>query len=280
MLHQDTRNIVDMAVSTIQNPRVAAIVAKDWYETRTKQIDQSALVDTICRITGENHRTVHRRYREAVELVAPGVYNEQLSKYAPVWTPSGLHRTVVGPHKVARADRIALYVLVRVLDPDLVVETGVNWGESALFITEALRRNGHGELLSFDLGIDAARESYNLPADAEEVGFLVPEHLSEYWELVLGDSVEQMADRLPDERDVELFYHDSLHTYDHMMAEFETVLSFMAGGGVLMSEDIDENDAWTDFLDQHQEQVAGDYRYYSMQGIDEETREVGATMIR
>lgn len=280
MLNQDTRSVTGLALTAIRKPSLALKVAADWYQTRCGVIDQSAVVHTICCMTGEDHQTVHRRYQEAFELVAPGIYNERLAKYAPVWTPSGLYRTVVGPHKVARADRIALYVLVRVLEPDRVVETGVNWGESALFITEALRRNGHGKLLSFDIGIEGAKESYNFPDKVDEVGFLVPDHLDDYWELVLGDSVEQMADRLPEESGIDLFYHDSLHTYEHMMSEFEMVIDFMESGGILMSEDIDENDAWDDFLRTHVDELSEDYRYYSLEGIDNTTREIGATVVQ
>jgi len=44
-----------------------------------------------------------------------------------------------------------LYALVRVFQPEVVVETGVGPGGSSAFILNALERNGFGHLYSIDL---------------------------------------------------------------------------------------------------------------------------------
>ncbi len=37
---------------------------------------------------------------------------------------------------------------------------------------------------------------------------------------------------------VDLFYHDSLHTYDHMFWEFGTALPYLSPRGLLASDDV------------------------------------------
>ncbi len=48
----------------------------------------------------------------------------------------------------------ALYLLVRMMWPDHVLETGVANGRSTWWVLQALHRNGHGQLHSFDISED------------------------------------------------------------------------------------------------------------------------------
>ena len=43
---------------------------------------------------------------------------------------------------------------------------------------------------------------------------------------------------------IDLFVHDSLHTYSHMKWEFEAALSALRSGGLVISDDIDGNRAF------------------------------------
>ena len=44
-----------------------------------------------------------------------------------------------------------------------------------------------------------------------------------------------------------IFIHDSLHTYDHMMWEFETAYPHLLYGGLLISDDALWNNSFYDF---------------------------------
>ncbi len=44
-----------------------------------------------------------------------------------------------------------------------------------------------------------------------------------------------------------MFVHDRLHTYDHMMAEYRLGYDALEPGGLLVSDDVDYNSAWSNF---------------------------------
>ena len=46
---------------------------------------------------------------------------------------------------------------------------------------------------------------------------------------------------------VDLFVHDSDHSYGHMLWEYSTAWPRLSGGGVLYSDDIEWNSAFRDF---------------------------------
>ncbi len=123
----------------------------------------------------------------------------------------------------------SLYYLVRALRPRIVVETGVCYGASSSYILEALAANGYGELYSIDLG-NAKDEP---PSD-----FFVPRRLHRRWHLCIGDSRHLLPPLLRRLRAIDLFHHDSLHTYEHMMWEYETAFPCLSPRGVLSSHDV------------------------------------------
>jgi predicted O-methyltransferase YrrM len=122
-----------------------------------------------------------------------------------------------------------LYLLVRSMKPDVVVETGVCYGESSAYILHALSENRRGVLYSIDLG--------NSP-DEPPSDFFVPERLMSRWQLIIGDSKRELPRLLARLERIDLFHHDSLHTYEHMTWEYETALPYLHAGGVLSSHDV------------------------------------------
>lgn len=46
---------------------------------------------------------------------------------------------------------------------------------------------------------------------------------------------------------VDIFLHDSEHTYDNMMFEYATAWDYLPKGGLLLSHDISWNNAGRDF---------------------------------
>ena len=81
----------------------------------------------------------------------------------------------------------------------------------------------------------------------KEVGWLVPQTLRERQTLILGKVEEKLPDLLDRLGAIDIFYHDSLHTYEHMMFEFKTAWRKLIKGGLLIADNIDLNNAFIDF---------------------------------
>ena len=124
----------------------------------------------------------------------------------------------------------ALYLLVRASRPKVVVDTGVLYGASTAHILAAMADNGSGELHSIDIG----RDSREPPHD-----FFIPAHLQSRWELIIGDSRNELAPLLRRCGNIDLFYHDSLHTWEHMLWEYGMALPYITERGVLASDDVE-----------------------------------------
>jgi predicted O-methyltransferase YrrM len=132
------------------------------------------------------------------------------------------------------------YVVCRALKPDAIVETGVKDGVSTTYILTALKLNNKGHLYSIDL-----RDPV-LPKDFR-TGWIVPENLKNRWSLIGGKSSEQIPPLLKRLNQIDVFQHDSEHSYENMLFEYETAWKHIREGGVLLSDDIRMNDAWRDF---------------------------------
>jgi predicted O-methyltransferase YrrM len=149
-----------------------------------------------------------------------------------------------------------LYVIVRLLKPQVVVETGVSAGISTAYILKALHDEGTGVLYSIDLPSKYYTPPPELatfprlhaePLSEEQVGFAVPENLKERWSLKLGKSREVLPSLLREIGCVDMCLHDSEHSYETMMFEFATFWNHLRPGGVLLSHDISWNKAFGDF---------------------------------
>ena len=68
--------------------------------------------------------------------------------------------------------------------------------------------------------------------------FFVPRRLHRRWHLCIGDSKHLLPPLLKRLREIDLFHHDSLHTYEHMMWEYETAFPWLSPTGVLSSHDV------------------------------------------
>lgn len=147
-----------------------------------------------------------------------------------------------------------LYVICRLLTPSVVVETGVGAGLSSTFILQALSDNRNGNLYSIDLpqatyitekGTEIDDSTW-IPENSR-TGWLVPQKLRNRWELLIGKSKERLPPLLRKLKRIDLFFHDSEHTYENMFWEYQTVWSYITKGGVLASHDVDWNNAFIDF---------------------------------
>lgn len=144
-------------------------------------------------------------------------------------------------HCATRSLARCAYLTCRMLRPRAVVETGVAYGVTTSYILHALEQNAAGSLFSIDLP-PLGDES------GDHVGRLVPERLRDRWTLVRGKSRQVLSGLLDELGSLDVFVHDSLHTYRTMTWEFRTVWPFLERRGVLLADDIERNRAFHDFV--------------------------------
>ncbi|NDF35906.1 MAG: class I SAM-dependent methyltransferase [Nitrosopumilaceae archaeon] len=118
-----------------------------------------------------------------------------------------------------------LYILCKTIKPEKIIETGVAYGLSSMYILQALKENNKGILYSID--------SIFSPWQSKEmIGRVIPDELKIRWEFVFGSSSEKLKNILSQLNEIDIFFHDSLHTYKNMMFEFETAWPFITKNGL------------------------------------------------
>jgi predicted O-methyltransferase YrrM len=141
------------------------------------------------------------------------------------------------------------YAICRAIKPTYVVETGVAYGVTTSFLLRALAENGQGALHSID------RPPFDDVA-ASRVGALVPNALRERWTLHRAASRRILPQLLPALGQIQLFLHDSRHTYRNILWELETATPFLASNGVAVADDIERNVAFATWARRHPDAYA------------------------
>ncbi len=141
----------------------------------------------------------------------------------------------------------SLFLLILSLKPSVVVETGVKYGASTAHILEAMHQNGKGVLYSFDF---EQHPDETFPRD-----FFIPETVKKNWRFIKGNIVNELPKTLETIGQVDLFFHDSLHSFDHMLWEYELIYKNLSEGGLLTSHDVlsipFQRNAFCSFCKQH-----------------------------
>lgn len=145
---------------------------------------------------------------------------------------------------------IFIYAFLRELRPDIVVETGTCSGSISSMIVAALHNNGRGRLISIDLPPSRGKMPTIDGLRDEDVGFLIPPEYRGSWELRVGDARELLPQVMMT-HDVDVFFHDSLHTRSHMAFEYAVARTFMKDGAVIFSDDTLFNHAFYKFVETH-----------------------------
>jgi predicted O-methyltransferase YrrM len=130
-------------------------------------------------------------------------------------------------------EALSLFLITRILRPKIAVETGVSAGRSSSYLLCALNENNLGKLYSIDPYCKA--------------GSAIPEIIKDRWHFVNATSKEALVKLLSRTGEIDFFLHDSLHTYDNMLWEYETVWPHIRHNGILMSHDVNWNSSFKDF---------------------------------
>lgn len=143
-------------------------------------------------------------------------------------------------NRAAYGRRAGWYALARARKPRLLVETGTHDGLGTAVLLRAIERNAaegrQGTLLSFDIRPDA--------------GWLVDDELARWLDKRIGDARALLPEALVG-AELDMFVHDSHHTYEHETFEFETVFPAASPGAVLVSDNAHGGTAFRDFCERH-----------------------------
>ena len=141
------------------------------------------------------------------------------------------------------------YALARAIRPNVVVETGVCYGVTSSFTLRALSLNGAGHLHSIDLPpLGRHGDRY--------VGSFIPADLRGRWTLHRGTTRRILGPLLRETGPIDMFVHDSLHSYRNMKMEFDLAWAVLRPGGVVLSDDIEGNPAFEELTQRPDAAVA------------------------
>jgi len=192
----------------------------------------------IAEVTETTMEVVNRYCKEAQLSEIAEKVTENLQGYEPLVLGSGRR-----PRKA-----VVYYVLCRITKPDAVVETGVQSGISSAFILQAMNENSKGTLYSIDSPDEKLLES--IPSSKRmgmKSGWVVPPELRRNWELITGNSQDKLLPLLHKLKRIDIFIHDSDHSFKNMYDEFDMVWPFLRSSGILVSDDIHLNRAFDAF---------------------------------
>lgn len=137
---------------------------------------------------------------------------------------------------ISKQAGLMVYALVRKMKPETVLETGVANGVSTYIILSALNKNEKGELVSVEIRRD--------------IGRLVTGINKRRWHLKVGNPKTIFAKTLKHVVTIDIFLHDSDHSYKTMRYEYNAVLGKLSKNGVILSDDVNGNAAFMEFAKQ------------------------------
>jgi predicted O-methyltransferase YrrM len=80
---------------------------------------------------------------------------------------------------------------------------------------------------------------------------MVPDAYRDRFEVWNGDAKTLLPKLVDKVGSIDLFYHDSDHTYNHMMFEFREAKRKLKSGGLIVGDDVSWNASVWDFADEH-----------------------------
>jgi predicted O-methyltransferase YrrM len=137
-------------------------------------------------------------------------------------------------------DCATLYALTRWQRPSVVIESGGFIGMSSAFILKAFtdEKLATSKLYSIELSEEC------------EQGALIPDELrsTSGGFVPMRGKVEDFLKRNQLPRSIDMFLHDSSHSYRHMLWEFRQFWPSLRDGGLLVSHDVQMNAAFPEFV--------------------------------
>ena len=156
------------------------------------------------------------------------------------WTAAQMRVSAARDGMGGGADIDLLYSLCLGLNVTRVLETGVAFGWSSLAILSAIEQRPGAFLTSVDLPY--------LGANLDDlVGLAVPNELRGNWSLRRGADRDELPQAIADASPIDLAHYDSDKSYDGRAWAYPHIWDGLRAGGLLMSDDVEDNLAFLDF---------------------------------
>ncbi len=133
-----------------------------------------------------------------------------------------------------------LYQVTKALQPRVVVETGVANGWSTTALLLAMNDVPGSRLISVDM-------PYAKMENEQWVGCAVPSALRSSWTLIRLPDRDALPKIVREYPSIDLLHYDSDKSYDGRMFAYEMMWPRIRRGGLLMSDDVEDNLAFRDF---------------------------------
>ena len=206
------------------------------------------LKEALAEVKSDPYADLVLQRREATEQYMVALRSQYHSQYNAGW--------------VNLDAALFLYWLVRKLKPETIVQCGVCNGLSSAFMVMALVANGpDGKLYGIDIApvfnpkelswIAAGQVYGQVIPEGKTSGWIVPEAYRKRFEVREGDAKLLLPNLIESLPAIDLFYHDSDHTYNHMAFEFREARRKIARGGLVVADDISWNASLWDFADEN-----------------------------
>lgn len=177
-----------------------------------------------------------------------------LSKWT-YYQPRAIDFVLLGRWGSVFFNEVTLYAIVRARRPKIMIETGGTPGKSTAFILRAMEKNKAGHLFTIDWPpqevaserLEQRDKFHHQMPRGKNSNWVVPEYLRKRQTLLLGKSKELLPALLETTANIDMFLHDSDHSYENMMWEFETVWPKLRANGLLLSDDVLDNRSFFEF---------------------------------
>ncbi len=143
---------------------------------------------------------------------------------------------------------IPLYIAIRYFKPSRVIETGVGYGSSSIYILKALSENNKNAKLKSIGKPYLFEQNYNLSP-----GYLITPDLKNYWIYYDKWTWEILEDCLKFGFDI--FLHDSDHCAEYMYWELDLVFKYAKKNTIILVHDALNNNAFELIANKYNQEV-------------------------
>ena len=119
-----------------------------------------------------------------------------------------------------------------------------------------------GEAVDVSVGIRSGRAENNVAKDVRDA--LAAKLSPDRYTVEVGDAKDLLPPLIDRLEAIDMFFHDSDHTYNHMMFEFDQAMRKLAPDGVIVADDISWNASLWDFADKYR---LPSYNYCGSMGV-------------
>ena len=90
------------------------------------------------------------------------------------------------------------------------------------------------------------KQNYHIPK-GQKSGWVIPGALKKYWRLYNGLSKYILPNLISKTNSVDIFFHDSDHSEENMLFEFRFIWPFISDNNIILSDDVNINNAFKIF---------------------------------